>query len=256
MDVVKFRVEGHIAYVTLNDPAKLNAISMQLACELEECWAEVRDNRDIWVAVLNGEGRSFCAGANTEGMGSGNYAIETHSVLMGVHRAGPLSHKVYKPIIAAVHRHVLGGGLALVLESDICIAADDALFGLPEAKVNVPTLFAPVIDRFLPHSLASEMLYTAKPVSAQRAYEAGLCSRVVPREKLMEEAEAMALSICETGPLANFAAKELYYRGRGLDYDALIPLLQEVAVPVMNSEDGLEGRRAFKEKRKPVWRCR
>jgi len=256
MEKVKFRTEGHIAFVTLSDPDRLNAISLQTARELGECWAEVRDNPEIWAAILHGEGRCFCAGGNTEGMGSGDYALETHSVLMGAQRAGPLSHKVYKPIIAAVHRHVLGGGLALVLESDICIAAEDASFGLPESKAGIPTQFAPVLGHFLPHSVLSEMLYTARPISAQRACEVGLCSRVVPRERLMEEAVAMANVICENGPLANFASKELYCRGRGLDDDRLLPMLNELAVPVMNSADCIEGRRAFKEKRKPVWQCK
>lgn len=256
MTQVIFKVEDHIAFVTLNDPANLNAINYEMTLELEKAWAEIRDNKDIWVAILNGSGKSFCAGANVKSMERGNWQIKSNSLLMGEHRAGPLSHNVYKPIIVAVHKHVYGGGVALVLESDICIAADDALFCLPEAKVNVPTLFAPVIGQFIHHSAASELLYTAKPISAQRAYELGLCSKVVPCDKLLDEAVAMAKVICENGPLANWAAKELYYRGRNLVYDDLVGLLSEVAVPVMNSEDSVEAKAAFIEKRKPNWKLK
>jgi enoyl-CoA hydratase len=256
MSQVLFRVENHIAYVTLNDPGNLNAVNYEMVLELEKIWAEVRDNKDIWIAILNGEGRSFCAGANVKSMERGNWRIKENSLLLGNHRGGPLSHNVYKPIIVAVHKHVYGAGMCFLIESDICIAADDALFCLPEAKVNIPTLFAPVIGHFLPHSIASEMLYTAQPISAQRAYELGLCSKVVPRAELMNEATAMAKVICENGPLANWAAKELYYRGRNLNYDDFYDLLNKVAVPVMNSEDGIEAKAAFVEKRKPNWKLR
>lgn len=256
MSNVLFKIQDHIAYITLNDPNKLNAISYEMALELEKIWAEVRDNKDIWVAILHGEGKSFCAGINVKGVERGQFKIKENSLLVGEHRLGPLSHNVYKPIIAAVHRHVYGAGLSLVVESDICIAAEDALFGLPEAKVNLPTMFAPVIGQFLPHSVASEMLYTAKPIPAQRAYELGLCSKVVSCNDLMDEAVSMANVICQNGPLANFASKELYYRGRNVNYEEHLDLLNEVATPVMNSEDGVEGKAAFIEKRKPNWRLK
>lgn len=253
---ILFKVQDHIAYIALNDPKKRNAISYEMALELEKIWGEVRDNKDIWVSILYGEGESFCAGINVKEVERGQFNIKDNSLLVGKHRLGPLSHNVYKPIIAAVHKHVYGAGLSLVLESDICIAAEDALFGLPEAKINLPTMFAPIIGQFLPHSVVSEMLYTAKPIPAQRAYELGLCSKVVSYDKLMKESISMANLICQNGPLSNFASKELYYRGRNIKYEDYLDLLNEVATPIINSEDSIEGKIAFIEKRRPDWKLK
>jgi len=249
---VLFRIEDHIAYITLNDPENMNSFDLEMTLELERIWERVRDDKNIWVAVLNGEGKAFCAGANVKSMERGKRTLE-ESLVVGRHRVGPLSYHVYKPIIVAVHKYVLGGAFAFVVESDICIASEDTMFGLPESKVNMPTMFASAIGHFFPHSLASEMMYTGKFITAQRAYEAGLCSRVVPRERLMEEATEMAKSICENGPLANWASKQLYYRGRGVDYDRYLEDLDELATPVINCQDSIEAKQAFIEKRKPRW---
>lgn len=256
MPRVLYRVEDHIAYISLNNPQSLNSITYEMVLALEKIWRDVRDNTDVWVVILAGEGKSFCSGADVSSMDRSAWKVKTHSFLMGEHRAGPLYHNVFKPIIVAVQRHVYGMGIAFVMESDICIAADDALFGFPEAKLNVSTIVAPFIGRFLPHSVTSEMLYTAKPIPAERAYQLGLCNKVVAREDLMKEAVTMARGICENGPLANFATKELVQRGRGLDYDSMIPLIEKLHEPVMNSEDGKEAISAFAQKRKPVWKLR
>lgn len=255
MSQVLYKKEGHKALIMLNAPEDLNAINLSMVKELAEIWCDVSDDDNIWVAILSGEGKSFCSGANVKKMERGSWQLRD-SLLLGDHRLSPSNYGVWKPVIAAVHRHVYGAGLSLALESDIIVASEDALFGIPEGKVNVPTLFAPVISKYLPHSIASELMYTGKPIDAQRAYQLGLVSRVVPKSELSDTAQTIAEQICENGPLSIWATKKLYYQGFNLDYEGILPIIEKIAVPVMNSEDSVEARRAFMEKRKPDWKLR
>lgn len=178
------------------------------------------------------------------------------SLLFGDDRLGPSNYKVWKPIIAAVHRHVYGAGLWLALECDIRIAADDARFGVPEAKVNVPVLFAPFLPHYLPRGVAAELLLTGNPIDAQRACQLGLVTKVVPGDQLISTATTIVEGICDNGPLASRATKEIFYRSCDMDYASAIALTEHIATPIFNSEDSIEAKRAFNEKRKPQWKLK
>ncbi len=149
-----------------------------------------------------------------------------------------------------------GAGLLLALESDIRVASEDALFGIPEGMVNVPTLFAPFICKYMPHAVACELLYTGKPMNAQRAFQIGLVNKVVSKDELMTAARETARQICENGPLSIWATKELLCRGGEMDYAGALALIEHLVPPVFNSEDSIEAKQAFIEKRKPVWRMK
>lgn len=252
MEQVLYRKKGHIAYISLNNPDSLNAINRKMTRELRDVWIDFRDDKDLWVAILTGEGRSFCAGADVKEMERGKWRFR-QSLLFGDDRAAASNYDVYKPIVAAVHRHVVGAGLLLTLEADIRIASDDALFSVPEGKVNVPTLLAPYLVDHMPRALANELMYVGKPIDAQRAYDNGIVNRVVPREKLMETAVEFAEKICELGPLSLWATKEILLCSRNLDNAATVALIEHIATPVWNSRDSQEAKQAFMEKRKPNW---
>jgi len=255
MSRIIYRKDGHIAYISLNNPERLNAINRNLVKELREVWIDYRDDQNLWVAILMGEGKSFCTGADVKEMDRGEWHLR-QSLIYGDDRISSREYGLWKPIIAAVHRHVFGAGLMLALEADIKIACEDALFGIPEGRVNIPTLMAPFLTDYMPRSLAAELIFTGKPIDAQRAYQSGMINKIVSREQLLPAAEEVARQICENGPLSIWATKELFYRTRYMDNNSAIALIEHIAVPVWNSNDSKEGKQAFIEKRKPQWQLR
>ena len=253
MPDVIYEKKEHIAHIRLNRPERLNAINRNMADELIKTWVDFRDDNNIWVAILSGEGKSFCSGADLKDMERGKWTFH-QSLLFGEKPIGPSNYRVYKPIIAAVHKHVNGAGLWLAVESDIRISAENTLFGTREAKANVPALVAPFLADYLPRGIAAQLLYTAEPVTAQRAYELGLVNKVVPEDQLMPETIRIAEGICECGPLSVWASKEMALRTRYMDYHSALSLVEHVATPVWNSQDSIEAKQAFIEKRKPKWK--
>ncbi|MFC2003876.1 enoyl-CoA hydratase/isomerase family protein [Chloroflexota bacterium] len=255
MSVVLYEKKGRIAYITLNRPEKLNAISFEVAEELRRIWQELMDDDNLWVAVLTGAGESFCAGADLGYIAAGEWKI-TKSVSMGNNAAGPSTCRMWKPVIAALKGRVLGAGFWLSLECDIRVAADDTLFGLPEPKVGVPTIVASLVPRHIPMAIANELLLLGESITARRAYEVGLINRVVPPDKLMDEVTAIAEKLCHNAPLSLRAIRALVRQGNTMDYNAIMALVEHICTPVMNSQDRIEGVTALKEKRKPVWQGR
>jgi enoyl-CoA hydratase/carnithine racemase len=256
MPAVKYEKEGKIAFITLNRPERLNAIDLETTKELIKIWVDFKGDDQLWVAILNGEGRSFCAGADVGKMDLGGTWNIRKSLIYGDKKMGPSNYGVWKPIIAAVHGHVLGAGFYLALECDLIIAAEDAEFGLPEPKVGIPTLFASNLHRYLSPCLGMELLLVAERINAKRAYEMGLLNQVVPKDLLSDSARAMAEKISQNGPLSVRAMKEVFQRSQKMDSVSKLTLLEQIFTPVMNSEDAAEGKRAFQEKRKPQWKCR
>lgn len=255
MDTISYEKRDHVAHITLNQPQKLNALGRDMAKELGRAWVDFRDDDDMWVAVLAANGRSFCAGADVKQMERGLWRFRD-SLMLGDDSVLPSNYEVYKPIVAAVQGHVYGAGLVLCLECDIRVAAENAKLGLPEGKVNVPFLFAPFIFDHIPRALACEMILTGKPLDLQKALDLVLVNQVVPEGELLAAAQEYAERICEMGPLANFAAKELYTRGRRMGFTGAMGLLEHVATPVWNSKDSQEAKQAFIEKRRPKWRLK
>jgi enoyl-CoA hydratase/carnithine racemase len=256
MPLVDYEKKGEIALISLNRPEHLNAIDIETTKELARIWVDFRDDDKLWVAILKGEGRSFCAGADVGEMDLGKGWRMAKSIIYGDERIGPNNYKVWKPIIAAVHGHVLGAGFYLALECDLRIATEDAQFGLPEPMVNIPTMFTPFLRDYLPSGQAMELLLTGDRISAHRAYEMGLVNQLVSHGQLMSSAESMAERLCQNGPLCLRAMKEVFRLSRDMDVQSALTLIEQVFVPVMNSEDATEGKRAFREKRKPQWKCR
>jgi enoyl-CoA hydratase/carnithine racemase len=256
MDVVIYEKKGNIAYLKLNRPQARNAINREMAERLVEIWKDFRDDDSLHVAILSGNGKSFCVGADiTEHkMGEGEKWTFNKSLLFGDTRISPLEYQVWKPIIASVHHHVLGGGFFLAMECDIVIASEDAEFALPEPRVSLPTLLAPFLYDYLPRCLAMELLLVCDRISARRAFEMGICNRVVPSQELMNTADQIAERILLNGPLSIKAVKELCHRSRHMDYLGRLSLIEHICTPVWNSDDAAEGRQAFYEKRKPIWK--
>ena len=261
MRLVLYEKKDKIAYITLNRPQKLNSLSPDLISELTEVWVDFRDDDSLWVAIITGKGKAFCAGADVGELGEAGFSalgrerpsfVSTSPALLST----PTRYGVWKPIIAAVNGYVLGAGLWLALGCDIRIAAADAVFGLPEPRAGIPTTITALAHYFMPRGVAYEMLLVGDRINAQRAYEVGIVNKVVPNEELIDAATALAERICENAPLAVRAMKEVLERGKDMDYDGALALTEHVFAAAINSEDRKEGIRAFKEKRKPEWKVR
>jgi len=255
MKDVLYEKKNKIAYITLNRPDKLNSITTEMLEQLQEIWKGFRDDEECLVAILSGAGRAFCAGVAINELVMGKWSI-SQSQTMGDRAVGPIKYKIWKPIIAALHGHVIGGGFWLALECDMRIAADNTQFCLPEAKVGIPTSFTAFLSDFLPRGIVAELLFTGDRMDVRRAYQLGLVNKVVTLDDLMKEATVLAEHVLENAPLSVQATKKVMIRSRDLDYQNALNLTEDIYAPVYESEDVKEGRRAFSEKRKPIWKCR
>ena len=240
---------GRIAYLTLNRPEVLNAINPGLLAELTEVMARFRDDPDVWVAILTGAGeRAFCAG----------WDLKWHAANEAASRAlrparGPLAD-CWKPIIAAVNGYAVGGGLELALDCDIVVAAEDARFGVPEPRRGQMTdTGAQRLPRTLPLKVAMGLLLTGRLIGAAEAHRVGLVNEVVPRGQVMAAAERWAGEILECAPLAVQATKQAATQDLVEVIEAGRSRLYPLQAQLRQSEDFVEGPRAFAEKRKPVW---
>lgn len=247
LETVEYTKEGPIAYVTLNRPEKLNAMNAEMHDELGQVWQDFNDDPALRVAILSGNGRCFSAGADLSGGApqayrySGEFPDITHT------------RKVFKPIIAALHSHVVGYGMWIALDTDIRIAADDTSFWLPEPQWGIATIPAAWFPKIMPWAIASELLLLAERVDAQRAHQVGILNKVVERDQLMTEAKRVADRICTLSPMAVQGMKESMVRASTLDHSALDQITDWVQTRVMNSDDRKEGARAFAERRQVDW---
>jgi enoyl-CoA hydratase/carnithine racemase len=257
-EVVLYEKKEKVAYITLNRPEKLNAINREMAERLREIWLDFKDDENLFVAVLSGSGASFCAGADVKDLGEverGKYKM-SRSITLGEKVIGPNAYSVRKPIVGALKGKVLGAGLWLALECDIRVASDDVVLGLPEPMIGIPTIFAGFLNRHMPQAIANELLLTGGNISAQRAYGVGIVNRVVPVDQLLYEATTTAAALSNNAPLALRAMKQLVHQSWDMDFNSTVALTESVVVPVNNSEDAEEGKKAFLEKRRPRWKAK
>jgi enoyl-CoA hydratase/carnithine racemase len=247
MKCIEYQKKDNIAYITLNRPDKLNAINVEMSGELCAAWEDFKQDDSLFVAVLSANGRSFCSGMDVDSMKVKNFEVD---------HCTPSYMQVWKPVIAAVHGHVLGAGIFLALSCDLRIAAEDAGFGLPEVKLNIPMVRALRLPYYIPRGIVYELAYTANRIDARRAYEIGLVNRVVSGDQLLPEATKLAQSITRNGPLAIKAQKMVFETTKDMSLSDAEKLARQVYAPVKESEDSKEALAAFKEKRSLVWKNR
>ena len=244
---------GHVEIVRLNRERARNAIDGATTRALGATFDELTEDPEVWVVVLTGTGdRAFCAGMDLKAFAAGEMG-DILSAKGGF--AGIAARRFPKPLIAAVNGAALAGGFEIVLACDLVVAADHAVFGIPEVKRGLAAAGGGLIRlaRRAPQAIALELALTGESIDAQRALAYGLVNRVVPAERLLDEALALANVICANAPLAVRASKELMKRSLDLTEDEGWRLNAELTVPVFTSKDALEGAVAFAERRPPVW---
>jgi len=248
-----YEKKGKVAYITINRPRALNAVDPETLQELSQALLDFRDDEDRWVAILTGVGeRAFCVGADIKDMLPVLGEIRNEwwrippTILRGL--------ELWKPIIAAINGHALGGGLELALACDLRIAAENATFGVPEVNLGIIPGWGGTqrLPRAIPAAKAAELLFFGQRIDAQEAYRIGLVNKVVPLPQLLPTAEEWAQRLCEIPPLAVRAAKEAMIRGVEMSLEEGLRLEAKLEDFLFATEDHREAKGAWLEKRKPV----
>ena len=262
--VLKLERTGHVATITLNRPERLNALNTALSLDFHNALDEVADDPDIRAVIITGAGRGFCSGADVgqmqnslEGQGGGPAPLQRIGMPAGVSELTPHLRRIPQPVIAAVNGVAAGGGLGVVLASDIRIASEAARFScvfirrslVPDSSVSY------TLPRLVGMGVAMEMALTGNVYDAQWALEKGLVNRVVPAENLLDDAMELAQTIASNAPIVTRSTKKLLYRHE-TDLEEIYPVERASNGPSANSEDRKEAVRAFMEKRQPVFKGR
>ncbi len=244
---------GHTEILTINRPEARNAINGAVSRGFAAAFDELESDDECWVVILTGSGdKAFSAGMDLKAFASGEGAdiIEAKGGFGGI-----AQRDFPKPLIAAVNGSALAGGCEIMLACDLVVAVEDALFGIPEVKRGLMAGGGALVrlPKRIPPAIALELALTGEPIDARRALELGLINRVVPRERLMEEALALADTIAANAPLAVRVSKRVMKLAGELP-DAEGWKVNNAAVgEVFGSADAMEGPVAFAEKRKPNW---
>ena len=260
---------GPILVCTMNRPARKNALSPEMLVRLYDAWLELDQNPELYVAVLTGGTKAFCAGADLSGDVAppkdgknpestdrwGKRFAEDHELQW---KALLRNWQPRKPIVAAVEGAAVAGGTEILQGTDIRVAARSAKFGVAEARWSLYPLGGSVIRlrRQIPYTRAAEMLLTGRHITADEALRFGLVGHVVEDGKALDKALELAELVASNGPLAVQAILKTLRETEGVPETDARAIDMHNGLPVFHSEDAKEGPRAFIEKRKPVWQGR
>ncbi|MCL4446167.1 MAG: crotonase/enoyl-CoA hydratase family protein [Actinobacteria bacterium] len=244
---------GNVEILTINRLEARNAVNGAVSAGMSEALDELALDPEVWVVVLTGAGdKAFSAGMDLKAFASGEGAS-----IIGASGgfAGVTKRDFPKPLIAAVNGSALAGGFEIVLSCDLVVAADHATFGIPEVKRGLIAGAGGLVrlPKRLPLAVAVELAITGDPIDAQRALSLGLINRVVPRERLIEEAVELAERIAENAPLAVRHSRDVIRRSAQVPEDEGWQISDASVAVVFSSADAMEGPIAFAEKRKPKW---
>jgi len=263
-ETILYEVSERIATITLNRPAVLNAINPLMARELKRAYAAAEADPEVWIVIVTGAGRAFTSGADVgEIPGTGKVVyqepyLSTHEQWDAPQEATPPFRTMTRPVIAAINGLCCGAGMDLVTTADIVIAADTAEFMDPHVSIGVVSARESVrLARAVPLNIALRMALMGRHerLGAQRAYELGLVSELVPPDQLRQRAREIAGIVNRNAPLAVRGTRMAVRKGLGLPlYEAEL-LAEAYRERVTRTEDALEGPAAFLERRPPVWKC-
>jgi enoyl-CoA hydratase len=275
---IHYEKTGHIVTLTIDRPEHRNSLDLEHFGQLADGWVRFRDDADAYVAILTGVGDVYCVGADLKrfipmvteqadrlAAGGARETVEgsqytmAHSLIAVLRDGATLpdgsEFTLYKPVIAAINGICAAGGLEMMWNTDLRVCADTAWFQLAEPRRGLFPGGGSTVHsvRQLSWCNAMEVVLLAERIPAQRAYEMGLVNRVVPRERVLPEARALAETICLNGPLAVRACKQSAKESTFLGLREALVNEMSYSAGVFMSDDAKEGIRAFKEKRAPVW---
>lgn len=252
---VTLSIANHVATVTLDRPAAMNAVDLATEAQLQRIWTTIEQDRDVRVVVLTGTGeRAFCAGAdlkNPSVTGLEYWAASRVGGFGGI----ALRETLLVPVIARVNGFALGGGMEMVLGCDIVVACEEASFGLPEALVGRMPLDGgmTLLQRQVPFRKAMGMMLTGKRISARDALDMGLINEVVPRAQLDAAVQRWVSDLLACAPLSQQAIKQVVRLTATMSPVQAQATRLPAVVAALQSQDANEGVLAFQQKRKPQW---
>ncbi|MDO9075481.1 MAG: enoyl-CoA hydratase-related protein [Rubrivivax sp.] len=254
-----YEVREHVAIITLNRPEAMNAIDPETRLELHEAWQRVARDDAVRCTVLTGAGdKAFCTGSDLKKTmpPKESPAQLSFGQAQSIHLLAGM--EMDKPILCAINGFAMGGGMELALACDVRIASENAQFALSEVRIgSIPGAGGTqTLPRVIGRSDAMLMLLTGDRVDAQEALRTGLVSQVVPQAQLLETVLAIARRIAQNAPLSVRAVKRLVRDGASLPLPQALAMESYVFGMLRDTEDRIEGRRAFQEKRPPVYRGR
>ena len=252
---VLLEVKNGIGYITINRPEALNALSSQVLADLNEVLDQVEKSEEIRVVIVTGAGeKAFVAGADIKEMDLMS-PIQAFEYMTFANDTFTRLSDLRQPTIAVLNGYALGGGMELALSTDIRIGFEKTVVGFPEVGLGIIPGFAGTqrMSRLIGTSRAKELIFTARTVKGQEAYDLGILNKLVPTEELLSSAEELAAAIMKNAPLAVEKAKHVIQVGAELPLKNAIRLETEAEALLFSTEDKLEGMRAFVEKRKAVF---
>ncbi|KAF5384861.1 hypothetical protein D9615_000921 [Tricholomella constricta] len=259
---VEFPAE-HVLLLTFNRPKSLNAMTPRMTNDLQNVLDWFEAEPQLWVAIVTGAGRIFCAGADLKAWNNDQQQDKTDEqerIAADVHGFGSLSRRQStKPIIAAVHGGAYGGGMEILLNCDIVVVSEGAKFALPEVKRGVVAIQGgiPRIAQIAGHQLASELLLLGRTIDAAEAQKRfGFVNQIVPPSKVLPAALAVAKQIISNSPDAVQSTKEGLLMSQQLNFHQtlLANVGSAASTRVYKGENIKEGLKAFSEKRAPLWK--
>jgi enoyl-CoA hydratase/carnithine racemase len=245
---------GQAFWITVNRPDKRNAINGEVIAGIARGYRDAHDAHDVRVIVLTGAGdKAFCAGADLKNSGPA-FAQDFSRPNADFADLMRLSQNATKPSIARVNGVCMAGGMGLLCMTDMAVAADHVMFGLPEVKIGVfPMQVLSLLQQFAPQRLINEWAVTGEPFDAAAAQAAGLLNYVVPQAELDAKLAWLISRIVDKSPTAIRRGKYAMRAIASMSFDQSIAYTESQIALLAMTEDAKEGLKAFAEKRKPVW---
>ena len=255
---VLFEQVGDILIARLNRPEKLNALSAGISAGMQELVRRLNSGETgARAAIVTGEGRAFCAGGDVAGFPTSNQTgVRPRTAYARPHPERSIARAMHScdvPIIGAINGYAVGAGFGLALATDLRIAADDAIFQVAQTKrglvADVST--GPLLREAVGNQRALDLMLSGRRIDAQEALELGLVLKVVPRDRLMDEALALATSIASGPPLGMAASKHVVYMAGDHDLEQADAFVVLSVAGLFKTDDAAEGVRSFIERREP-----
>ncbi|MGP9812102.1 enoyl-CoA hydratase/isomerase family protein [Rhodopseudomonas sp. NSM] len=241
-------------WITINRPDKRNAINAGVVEGITRGWRQAHDDPSVRVIVLTGAGdKAFCAGADLQSTGAA-FSFDFSKPNVDYADLLRLAQNATKPSIARVNGTCMAGGMGLLCMTDMAVAADNVVFGLPEVKVGVfPMQVMSLLQDIAPRRLINEWALTGEPFDAQAALSAGLLNYVVPGAELDTKVDWLVKRLTDKSPTAIRRGKYAMRAIASMSFDQSIAYTESQIALLAMTEDAKEGLTAFAEKRKPVW---
>ncbi len=252
---VLYQVQDRVARVTINRPAKRNALDFSTLHALQDALERARVDDAVRVVVVTGAGdRAFCAGGDLAGMKAGGF-LEQHEGRRQFARVFQKLQEIGKPTIARVNGVAYGGGFGVALACDMIVAQQSARFATPEIKVGLyPFMVMAVLFRNIPRKIGLELCFSGRPVAASEAKEIGFVNRVVPDAELDAAVDELAASISCHSPAILKLGKDAFYAMADMPYERALDYLHTMFSINTLTDDAAEGITAFIQKRAPEWK--